>query len=311
MPNLEKQFKEYFEKLKLTTSKKDLLRDSRENAEKTINAHFKGKLKKKVPSYCMQGSFKLYTVVNPLEDGEYDLDDGVYLNCLAGRREDWEDSETVHSWVDEPLEAITKDGVTDKNTCVRLNYKGDHHIDFPIYGIDGEEQFLAHKSLGWILSHPKDLHEWFIDQIGDNDQTKRLIHYIKGWKDCKQGTSKLPSGMILSILIVDNYVKDDEDQYSFLETCRAIYKKLEAHFCLERPVRPGENLLEGHSTTRKDAFLSKLNNLIEWGSQAIEKDSLVQASEEWRKVFGDRFPVAPEPKKASAPSIIGSHGKSA
>jgi len=262
----------------------------------------------------MQGSFAyaMGTAINPLNE-EHDLDDGVYLQNLDDTFAKWEKPTTVHKWVADALKDITSDGVEDNPPCVSLIYRSKYHIDFPIYGLDGKIQYLAHKTLGWIESYPKELTHWFRDQVKNTPQVVNLVKYLKAWKDYKQASIKLPSGMILSILIAQYYVPDDEDQHAFLETCRSIHANLSKPngFHIYRPVKPYEDLLSNYSDTRKNEFLSKLNSLIEYGDKAIASDSPVDASESWQKVFGDRFPKAKEPKRTEEAAIIGIHAKSA
>ena len=45
-------------------------------------------------------------MVNPL-DGEYDLDDGVYLRHLGDNKSEWPKTETVHEEIMEAVEEHT------------------------------------------------------------------------------------------------------------------------------------------------------------------------------------------------------------
>lgn len=312
MPNLETQFKEFLEKISISSSKKESLRTSRDSNRDVIKNYFDETLNKTKPSFHMQGSFVIGTLLNPLEDEEYDLDDGIYLKHLDSDMDNWETTSTVHSWISNALSDITSDGVEDKPPCVRLIYKKNYHIDFTIYGETEDKQYLAHKTEGWIESYPKDFTIWFNDKFKDNKQIQNIAKYLKAWRDFKQTNSvKLPSGMILTILSVNNYIKDDEDQYSLLATTKEIYSRLKLSFDLQRPVKPYENLFDGYSETREKEFLSKLENFIDHAEKATNSESHKEASEEWRKVFGDRFPLAKEPKSTVGSSILGGHGKSA
>ena len=43
----------------------------------------------------------------------------------------------------------------DKNTCVRVTYVNDYHIDLPVYIIKDDVVYLAHKKNEWIVSDSK------------------------------------------------------------------------------------------------------------------------------------------------------------
>lgn len=61
------------------------------------------------------------TIVNPL-DGEYDIDDGVYLQNLDKENKDsWPTPETVHSWIYKAVEGHTKEDPIDKRIKERVS----------------------------------------------------------------------------------------------------------------------------------------------------------------------------------------------
>ena len=302
MANLEKQFKNYLEKLRLSNTREDQLKRSRDSDRETIQDYFRDGLNIKKPTFHMQGSFEMKTIINPLNE-EYDLDDGVYLQHLPEDFGDWPRPATVHGYIKNALANKTSEPPIDKDTCVRLVYKNDYHIDFPIYGISENMQYLAHKSEGWIESNPKELTKWTLENIQSRgEQLRRLVKYLKGWKDFKQNNVKLPSGMILTILIANHYQKNNTDQISFVETCDEVFNYLSNNFYLERPVSPHENLFENYTNSQRDNFLTQLKALIEDGNKAVNlSDSKSEeASKLWRKHLGDRFPLAPNSHKESS-----------
>ncbi|MNP28667.1 Cyclic AMP-GMP synthase [compost metagenome] len=209
----------------------------------------------------------------------------------------------------------------DKNTCVRVIYKNNYHVDLPVYIMSGDHPKLAHKSKGWIDSDPKALTKWFNGEVkSKGDQLKRVVRYFKAWKDNKDGDTKLPSGMVLSILAANHFVSDflDNDDNAFVDTARAIHESLNESFSLVRPVFPSEELISDWSETKKNNFLSKLDSLIKKGDQAIAETDKTNASQKWIDIFGDRFPEYEAPKaelntafKSTAPAVLGNHGRSA
>ena len=317
-------FIKFDKKVTLDPEKKGDLRKSRNALRDKIKNYFSETLKVKHPSFYGQGSYMMNTSVNPLAGGEYDIDDGIYLEHMKELDEkDWKTPATVHNWIVQATQNHTKTPPKNKNTCVRVIYVNDYHIDFPIYvKKENESPKLAHLSKGWIYSDPKAFTQWFLDEVKEKgDQLKRLVRYLKAWKDNNEGTTKLPSGMILTVLATNYYVSDypDQDDPSLIATVKAIHEALSENFSIKRPIHPNEELFEDWSDTRKDNFLNKLAKLIEIGQSALEIEDKVEASKKWIKVFGDRFeeyePIQNEEKTNKAvttnsPAILGNHGRS-
>ncbi|WP_338555593.1 CBASS cGAMP synthase [Paenibacillus sp. KS-LC4] len=314
-------FIDFHSEIFLTSDKKESLRTSRNAVREKIKKHFRDKLKLEEPKFYGQGSYMMNTTVVPI-DGEFDIDDGIYLQNLEGVEEkDWPIPTTVHNWILDAVNGHTSSSPVDKNTCVRVIYKANYHVDLPIYVMSGSHPKLAHKSKGWIDSDPKELTKWFNGEATSKGaQLKRIVRYLKAWKDYKEGETKLPSGMILSILAINHFVSDykDNDDKALVETVRAIKEALDTSFSLVRPVFPSEELINDWSETKKTNFLDKLDSLIKKGDEALTSSDKTSASKKWRGIFGDRFPEyqAPDSETSAAfrstsPAILGNHGRSA
>ncbi|PEA35572.1 hypothetical protein CON45_29265 [Priestia megaterium] len=308
----------------LKSTKKSTLRTSRNTLRKKIQDHFEETLKVSKPKFWGQGSYMMNTTIVPIE-GEFDIDDGVYLIHLSGKEEkDWPATSTVHNWILNAVDGHTSTSPIDKNTCVRVIYKDDYHIDFPIYikGNDAAHPKLAHKTKGWIDSDPKALTNWFNSEVSDKGaQLKRLVRYFKKWKDYKKGSDKFPSGMIFTILAANHFLKgyEEDDDSAFIATAKEIYDSLNSSFTLTRPVFPEEELFDGWSETAKANFLSKLSTLVTNGQKALEKESKKEAADIWRNLFGESFPEYSSPEErvnkgyalqTSQPAVLGNYGRS-
>ncbi|WP_432199362.1 CBASS cGAMP synthase [Anoxybacillus gonensis] len=317
-------FLKFDEKIKLKPGKKESLRTSRNALREKIKDYFAETLKVSKPKFWGQGSYMMNTTIEPIE-GEYDIDDGVYLMHLASEKEeDWPATSTVHNWIVKAVDGHTNTPPKDKNTCVRVIYKNDYHVDLPIYikPEDAEHPKLAHKTKGWIDSDPKALTNWFNDEVKNKgDQLKRIVRYFKAWKDYKKGDDKFPSGMIFTILAANHFVEgyEEDDDSAFVATAQEIYDQLNSSFSLKRPVFPEEELLDEWSETAKTNFLNKLSNLIKQGQKALETEDKKEAADIWRKIFGDRFPEYTPPEErmdkgyalqTSKPAVLGNHGRS-
>ncbi|MFD1954103.1 CBASS cGAMP synthase [Paenibacillus thailandensis] len=309
----------------LKSDKKESLRKSRNALRDKIKKYFSEELDVKKPKFYGQGSYMMNTTVTPI-DGEYDIDDGIYLEHLKDSDEgDWPTPSTVHSWIVKATKGHTSEDPVDKNTCVRVIYKANYHVDLPIYiKKDDQSPKLAHKSKGWITSDPKALTDWFKGEVQiKGDQLKRLVRYLKAWKDYKESDTKFPSGMILTILAANHFVSDypDEDDAALVATAKEIHNTLSESFSLVRPVVPGEELFDNWSETRRSNFLNKLEDLIKKGGEALENQDKTEASKKWRKIFGSRFPEYQPPEdenkgsnsaiQTTSAAVLGNHGRSA
>jgi len=319
-------FSKFYTEVNLGSDKKDTLRTSRNAIREKIKKHFKEQLGVTQPKFYGQGSYMMNTMINPL-DGEYDIDDGVYLQHVdaTAEEEEWPKPATVHGWIVDATKGHTSTPPSDKDTCVRVVYQAQYHIDLPIYVMKDGTPRLAHKTQGWIKSDPRAMTTWFQNQVGSHgahgDQLRRVVQYLKAWKDFSQGDTKLPSGLVLTILACTYFTPEEErDDSALVGTASAIHTALSEDFSVLKPVTPYEDLLSDWSVTRRDNFLSKLKTMVNRGAGALEEEDKTEASEKWIKVFGDRFPKYEPPagggatemaKRTTAPAILGNHGRSA
>lgn len=306
MANLNETFIEFNGIIALPKQKKDELRISRNAIRKDIEKYFLKNRDKHTVKFKGQGSFSMNTTILP-ESGEYDVDDGVYI---FGKDEDKPSTATAHSWIFAAVKDRTEQDTIDKNTCVRVQYAKKYHVDLPIYykTTDSNNEYffdskdipeLAHKSKDWIESDPYAFKLWFDKESKDKNQLKRIVRYLKAWTDNKCHLN-LPSGMVFTILAVNNYVSKDRDDEAFLETLETIQKSIDntrhtwATYECKRPTTDNtENLLNKYSSeTRKKNFLDALESLIASGKQALEAKSKKDACAKWQKHLGDRFPCS-------------------
>ena len=306
MADLNETFIEFNGIIALPKTKKDELRISRNAIRKDIETYFEKNRDKHTVKFKGQGSFSMNTTILP-DSGEYDVDDGVYI---FGKEEDKPLVATAHSWIVKAVENRTGQNTIDNNTCVRVQYAKNYHVDLPIYykTTDSTNEYfydsvdvpeLAHKSKDWIESDPYAFKLWFDEKAKDKNQLKRIVRYLKAWTDNKRHLN-LPNGMIFTILAVNNYVAKDRDDEAFLETLKAIQKSIDdtrhnwaSYECKRPTIDKTENLLAKYSSeTRKKSFLDALDSLITSGKQAIEAKSKKDACSKWQKHLGDRFPCS-------------------
>jgi hypothetical protein len=227
MADLNLSYLKFCEKARLSKSKKDNLITSREANRDRIKKYFQDTLKEKIPQFFQQGSFSFKTTINPIA-GEYDVDDGVYLQNL---KEDFLTKlkpETAQDWIAEAVKDATKAEVVCKPSCVRLIYANDYHLDLPVYGVKDDITYLAHrKSNTWIQNDPKGFNDWFYEKLNNaSEQLRRNIIYLKAWADFNS-LNKI-TGILVTVLVCKNYVSViDRDDKSLFDTLSALLRFIE------------------------------------------------------------------------------------
>jgi hypothetical protein len=176
---------------------------------------------------------------------------------------------------------------------------------------------LAETKKGWLLSNPVEFIAWFeektksgfqkafmyesvkyavpyekwLTDIRKKDcQLRRLVRYMKAWADLRR--NEMPSGIIMTILIGENFVIIDRDDIAFCDTLLKIRNYLLTNgFKCPRPTTPiGEDLFADRSEMEKQFFMNALNALIQSANIAIAATNEKDACKEWEKQFGTRFP---------------------
>lgn len=315
MANLNKLFIDFNDKITISKNKSDNLKTSRNALRNDIKDWFSsaGKLQ---PKFCWQGSYAMNTLVNPLNGNDYDLDDGIYLQGFDDKeQEDWISTSTAHRWIKDAVDNRTKQDVVDKNTCVRVPYATGYHIDLPVYICSEEIAYLAHKDKGWIVSDPKAFRDWFINKVNENgEQLRRIVKYLKAWKDYNEVPLKGLEITILAANCFDGYLQRDDR--CLANTVEEIIVVLEKKFECIKPVLPGEDLFEGISETKKNKILNSLKQLKDELEKANNESDEKTASEYVREVLGERFPLGAESTKAmfsasAMPGVLRRDGRSA
>lgn len=294
--NFDKQFKQFYEKIKLSSSKKKELLKNKSALRERIRKHFTEKGRTPVPKFYIQGSFSMDTTIDPIS-AEYDIDDGVYLQNIDTSKsiEEWDTPETVHSWILEAVDGHTSKQPKDKNLCVRVFYADERkHVDLPIYAEKNENYYLAVKGKGWIESDPKEVRDWFKEKLDEyGEQFKRVVCYLKAWKDFREDENssvKLYGGFQLTVLAAYNFYKDDSDEESFYQTIKGIYNTLWKYKEEITHPKNGKNIIEHYKESKREQFEQEFSTMFEKAKEAYEEIDCKEKSKKWRKIFGDRFP---------------------
>ncbi len=284
MANLHETFLDFDKKLNLTKTKADRIRISEMNIKNAIKKHFE-----QYPnlnySFARQGSFALGTLIRTQKD-TCDLDFGLKIFPRPNLS-----PLTLQKYVSDALKNIQNNKrPICKKKCVRLIYKSDYHIDITVYGISTfkESPFLATKD-GWEESDPSNFKKWFEEKGGKNiAQLKRIVKYFKAWADNKG--NKMPKGVVLTVLVAENFVSKTRDDISLRETALKILNFLEDDFSCIMPVSPFDDLIEDLSNSNQYFILKKLNDFVTDAILATQtKTKELKALQLWHRNLGKYF----------------------
>ncbi|MDP8212132.1 MAG: hypothetical protein P9X22_02425 [Candidatus Zapsychrus exili] len=284
-------FQSYFTAINIDTTKKTNLKTAREAIRGKIRNYFKDELGFNLPKFHGQGSYMMKTIVNPLDD-EYDIDDGIYLQHLNDGKADWPNPKEVHQWVYDAVKGHTKEEAVDKPTCIRVIYAGNYHVDLPIYAFCGEVPYLANTGVkGWHESDPKKITDWLIEKVSNkSEQLRTIIKYLKAWADYQSlEHGEMPSGLVITKLVVDNYVERVRDDVSFARTISSINDSIKVNFDILNPVDSEEVISDRMTVSVKESFKKLIQRLSNNGESAINEESKKKACVLWKSEFGDRF----------------------
>jgi hypothetical protein len=290
MANCNKLFLDFDKELDLTKSKKENLKTSRENIRSAIEDYFKEHHPEYVPYFWIQGSYKMKTVIR-YKDDTCDIDDGVYFF-----KEPDVSGKTLQTWVLNAVEDLTNTPSQHRSRCIRVIYKGDYHIDLPVYykldkDDDSEHPKLAVKDEEFEESDPKKFIKWFGEQRDEDDQLIRIIKYLKAWGDKIQ--NKMPSGLALTLLVCECIEYNNRDDVGLRNTLKAIKNRLNTSWVLKMPppCPDDSNLFGSYDQDKKDHILDKLNKFIEDADEAIDNEAnQLEASKLWKTHLGPYFP---------------------
>lgn len=283
MANLHNILLQYSQSISLTSARKKKLTATKKAVETAIKGHFKNNTRIVVPSFFIQGSYKMKTMIVK-KDNTYDVDLGVYFNSDPGI-----EAKTLQLNVLKAVKYRTVTGATHKEKCIRVNYLGEFNIDLPVYYYEKEtgRTFLATKT-GWEESDSKDLVNWYFDSGGDGQQLQRIIKYLKAWADNHR--NKLPSGIALTVWGVERFSAHRRDDIALFNTLLGIKKHIFWNgVSCTNPTPPGDDLALRLTHHQKTRFKAELKNLINDLDVAIDEDTQVTAIKRMKKHFGARI----------------------
>ena len=286
MANCHNLFQDFNCEISISSKKKDRMKNSKKGLRSRIRKYFKDNHPEYEPKFCVQGSDKMKTGIRTKDD-ICDLDDGIYFFRTPDVT-----ATTLQGWVWDAVDGYTDTTPEHRSKCIRNIFAGDYEIDMPVYyKIDGKEYQLAIKIQGWEDSDPKAMVDWFNARKDKNGQLIREVMNLKAWCDYKR--NKMPSGLAMTVLATNaktNIIFSDRDDITLKNILKEIKRVLEIRFECIVPVTPKDDLFNQYDDTRKNNFLTALDEFIEDADKAIDEKNQLKASKMWQKHLGKRFP---------------------
>lgn len=329
MNKLQKEFEKFHNSIK--ADEVSALREKRDKLKKDIEESFPEKckkvgieIKKSDLRFINQGSYKIGTTIS---SEHVDLDYAVIFPLDI---EEYSDPRVLKKAARDSLLIANVRIPEIKEPCVTVAYhrNGEEymHIDFPLYAEKGSQLYLARgkefsQNYEWEKADPEGLSAYFIDQFSGNDQLKRIVRYIKKWKQVKYGnsrnTNEVPPSVGLTLLACENYVSFTNDENDDLSSLYYTMKNIKNKFTIttdsegnivdatincDLPVCPYSDVFYKlrNSTTHMITFYKRVCKAVENLLEAINLSEEHEAAKYVVKVLGDEFEIPP--KKANETS---------
>ncbi|MFZ5969394.1 MAG: cyclic GMP-AMP synthase DncV-like nucleotidyltransferase [Bacillota bacterium] len=273
-----------------------------------------------------QGSYAMFTGVEPL-DKDYDIDVGLRFKVNKDEYDSLELKQKIH----EILKDHTDYGAEIKKPCVTVKYKkkGEvaYHVDLAVYSYQDKDDtnsqmYLARgtnkENKEWEEADPIKLKDDIMDKWEDSkqrDQYRRIIRYMKRWKNLKfksDGNSE-PPGIGITLLAYEKFTPQKydwlEDKYKFddLEALITFVQQVKNMFVLTRysqekgeylykieyflPVKPKTNVFYKMTEIQMTEFKKKIEKLLGDLEEVKKESDIIEQCTKLNKIFGEDFPI--------------------
>lgn len=338
--SLQKYFKKFNENIKMDYKEKSELADKRDILLKKLRDS------NELPPFSElnQGSYSMYTGVEPL-DKEYDIDVGLRFKANKG---DYEKPTELKNKIYDILQNHTEYGAEINKPCVTVTYKkkGEtaYHVDLVVYTYEDKENTESQLYLArgkdskpeeryWEKSDPKGLTDYIntkYENINeDRDQYRRIIRYMKRWKNLKFSTGNTePPSIGITLIAADKFKVskkydsiEEKYYYNDLEALIDFSKEIQSLFtrvgCSENgrilyriyyslpctlSFEANTDVFKKMSDIYMTDFKDKIDKLVNDLKAVTEETDEVEQCKLLNKIFGDDFKI-PEKKDASKKQV--------
>ncbi len=243
--SLQSEFLAFHDRIKLDYDVNRELATKRDTLVKILNDS--GKL----PSFKIlnQGSYSMYLGTEPLKGREYDIDVGLRFNENCTDYQPMELKNIIYDL----LKNHTDYGAEIKKPCVTITYKKDgeaaYHIDLVVYTYENKEDQYSQMYLArgieegsdetfWDMSDPAGLVDYInnaVENKDDRNQYRRIIRYLKRWKNLKFNSSghAEPASIGITLIAADKFtpcLNNNEDEYDDLNALLSLAEEIKSMF---------------------------------------------------------------------------------
>ena len=214
-----------------------------------------------------------------------------------------------------------------KEPCVRVSYHENDietlHIDLPLYAQDDNNVYLArgkeYGNASWEEADPKGLNNYLCNHINRHDQLRRVICYLKKWRNEQyvnaESDHSVPPSIGLTLLAIENFIEctsldGDDDLQALYDTVNNIIGKFKIDFdCNDKlyhtidvnlPVVPYSdvfNKMKNDTGDYMETFYKRLCKMRDHLDDALSRTRDYDAAIDVRKIFGEDFTL---PEKESS-----------
>ncbi|MBA4496303.1 hypothetical protein ACFO25_16735 [Paenactinomyces guangxiensis] len=171
----------------------------------------------------------------------------------------------------------------------------------PIIAPDGMEGTLYipdREEEKWLVTNPPKHTEWTTEVNKDSGgHFKPLVKLMKWWRRQNPTISKRPKGFVIECIVAE-CMDREETQYGelFVGTLEQIVEKYAFYVewsmvpTIEDPGVPGNSVTSGMTFNEFNGFYNKVKAHADLGRKALNEEDEEKSLEQWRKIFGNRFP---------------------
>ncbi len=243
----------------------------------------------------LQGSYANGTAIEPVHDGEYDID-LVCVSIPAGVTADEALGDLERRF---RADGRYKDRMKLKDPCIRLEYAEDEvgkfHVDVvPVHptGLSSPPLEAPRRGDGWHGTAPAEYTAWCSSQ---GELYARTVKMMKRWRDEQQTVRQAIKSIVLQVLLAQHMPASGSDEHRLAETFRSLdrtLRPLTSPPAVLNPVLPSENLAGKWSKASFESFKTEVAEAVQWADKAEAAGDLIEAADAWRELLGEDFPIA-------------------
>lgn len=321
---LKKQFSKFYDEIRIDKESQNL-KDKREILQKDVEDRFPNEMKnhdiglnKSDIEIFDQGSYTYKTTIKaPVIDRDVAVK--IPLNI-----HDYPDPRKIKGYLSDALDYVAARKVSIKEPCVNVAYyeKDEEwmHIDMPLYAEYKGEVYLARGrktgQYSWEVADPKGLNDDLRNKINGNGQLRRIICFVKKWRNEKYANSKLdheiPPSIGLTYLVCDCFVEEtssdgDDDLLALKNVMETMLSKflttyengilVKADISRNLPVKPYSDIfqkMKDSSDSYGVTFYKRLSTAVDNLTNALNVENEHDAGKYVQKVLGEEFEVPPK-----------------